>query len=352
MIPFQEYAHSQVGEITPLVSVLMPTYNHQDYIQRAIEGVIRQRTTFPIELIIAEDCSTDDTRAIVAECQTQYPELIRMITSEKNVGIRLNGLRAQDACRGKYVAPCDGDDYWHDPEKLQLTVDYLESNSDVGLVYTNADTHVVATGERKAFAIQPLSAAAEDNAYVQLLLGGMTIWPLTVLVRCELLDRITRECPEIGDISYAMGDTQRYLEIAQRSKIHYIHRCTATRNLLPESTTRSRNIHRTAAFAKSTKRLMLHYLEKYPLGADDDRRVRQWVALRGLQIAYRCRDKSMATEEMAALRSLGGRISWKSHLRCFGSRNAVTHALSHPPLCALGLVAMARRGMSQRGRSC
>ena len=91
----------------PLVSVHMITYNHAPYIVKAIEGVIQQKTNFPFELVIGEDCSTDGTREIVFEYRKKYPDIIRVITSEQNVGAIKNGYRTEKACRGKYIAYCE-----------------------------------------------------------------------------------------------------------------------------------------------------------------------------------------------------------------------------------------------------
>jgi len=114
----------------PLVSAKMITYNHAPYIAQAIEGVLQQETNFPFELVIGEDCSTDGTREIVFDYQKKYPDVIRVITSEKNVGVHKNSMRTFKVCRGKYIALCEGDDYWTDPNKLQMQVDFLESHKD------------------------------------------------------------------------------------------------------------------------------------------------------------------------------------------------------------------------------
>lgn len=112
----------------PLVSVRTSTYNHGKYIKYCIEGVLMQKTTFPFEFIIGEDCSTDETREIVFEYAKKYPDIIRVITADYNVGSKANGRRCIRACRGKYMAICEGDDYWTDPLKLQKQVDFLEAN--------------------------------------------------------------------------------------------------------------------------------------------------------------------------------------------------------------------------------
>lgn len=121
-----------------LVSVNCVSYNHEDYIKDAIESVLMQKTNFKYELIIGEDCSTDKTKEIVVEYAKSYPEIIRLITAEKNVGARENGTRIRKASRGKYIAICEGDDYWLDPYKLQKQVDYLEANPDCTFSFHNA----------------------------------------------------------------------------------------------------------------------------------------------------------------------------------------------------------------------
>ena len=123
-----------------LVSVSMITYNHEAFIAEAIEGVVMQKTTFPFELVIGEDCSTDNTRAICIEYQKKYPDIIRLRLPEKNQGMMLNWINNIESGHGKYIALCDGDDYWTDPYKLQKQVDFMEVNPDFALcshsVYT------------------------------------------------------------------------------------------------------------------------------------------------------------------------------------------------------------------------
>jgi glycosyltransferase involved in cell wall biosynthesis len=111
----------------PVVSVCMITYNHEKYISNAIEGVLMQKCNFKIELIIGEDCSTDETRAICTKYVNQNQSIIKLLTSEENLGMMPNFLRTLSFCQGKYIALCEGDDYWTDPFKLQKQVDLLES---------------------------------------------------------------------------------------------------------------------------------------------------------------------------------------------------------------------------------
>jgi glycosyltransferase involved in cell wall biosynthesis len=117
-------------ENKPVVSVSMITYGHENYIAQAIEGVLMQECDFEIELILANDCSPDNTDAIVQGFLKNHPRgsCIKYIKHDKNIGMMSNGNFAAKQCKGKYIAICEGDDYWTDPLKLQKQVDFLESN--------------------------------------------------------------------------------------------------------------------------------------------------------------------------------------------------------------------------------
>jgi len=104
------------------VSVLMITYNHEKYIREAIDGVLMQKTDFPIELIIGEDCSTDNTREIVIEYTKKHPEIVKPQLPNENRGMQNNFMGIYNAALGKFIALCEGDDYWTDPYKLQKQV--------------------------------------------------------------------------------------------------------------------------------------------------------------------------------------------------------------------------------------
>ena len=134
---------------TPLVSVCMTTYNHAPYLRQAVESVLSQQTSFDFELVLGEDCSTDLPAEICREYAAKYPGRVRLVTGARNVGWRANYRRTFDACRGKYVAYCDGDDWWTDPCKLQMQADLMESDPGCGMCYTGADEYWQAEGTLK-----------------------------------------------------------------------------------------------------------------------------------------------------------------------------------------------------------
>src|SRR5690554_6580680 len=129
-----------MGTKLPLVSICCITYNHEKYIRDAIEGFLMQKTTFPVEILIHDDASTDKTAQIVKEYAENHSDLIITIFQTENQysqGIKPWPNFVFPRARGKYIALCEGDDYWTDPLRLQKQVGFLEGNEEYGLIHTN-----------------------------------------------------------------------------------------------------------------------------------------------------------------------------------------------------------------------
>lgn len=114
----------------PVVSVCVITYNHGKYIRQCLDGILMQEVTFPYEILIHDDASPDNTAEIIREYEAKYPEIIKPIyqtVNQYSQGIDV-GKYIFERAVGKYIALCDGDDYWTDPKKLQIQVDFLEKH--------------------------------------------------------------------------------------------------------------------------------------------------------------------------------------------------------------------------------
>jgi glycosyltransferase involved in cell wall biosynthesis len=120
------------------VSVCTVTYNHERYLAQALDSALAQQTNFDFEIVVAEDCSTDGTRAVAEAYARRYPARIRLLATDKNLGLTRNTARTIDACRGAYIANLEGDDFWVRDDKLQRQVDYLDANRDCAWVFTRA----------------------------------------------------------------------------------------------------------------------------------------------------------------------------------------------------------------------
>jgi len=124
-----------------LVSILCTTYNHEKYIEQAIQGFLAQKTTFRFEILIHEDASEDSTAAIILKYAKDYPSLIKPIIQKQNQysqGVIISRQILLPIAKGKYIALCEGDDYWIDPYKLQKQINYLEENNNFSFSFTNA----------------------------------------------------------------------------------------------------------------------------------------------------------------------------------------------------------------------
>jgi len=120
-------------EQTPLVTVLVTTYNQEKYIAQALDSVLAQKTDFPFEIYVSEDCGTDGTRTILQDYARRYPDSIRLNLRDKNVGISRNWYEGLCAA-GEYVCTLEGDDWWLDDCKLQKQMDFLREHPDYAAV--------------------------------------------------------------------------------------------------------------------------------------------------------------------------------------------------------------------------
>lgn len=123
----------------PLVSINCITYNHENYIEQALKGFLEQKTDFEFEILVHDDASTDKTSEIIKKYENKYPEIFKVIYQEHNQyskGISPNEIQFSRS-RGKYIALCEGDDYWIDPYKLQKQIDYLETHPKCTFSFTN-----------------------------------------------------------------------------------------------------------------------------------------------------------------------------------------------------------------------
>ena len=126
-----------------MVSIWCITYNHEPYIRQCLEGFVMQKTNFRFEAIVHDDASTDGTAAIVREYAEKYPDIIKPIFETENQYSKHDGSLDRimmESCTGKYIALCEGDDYWTDPLKLQTQVDVMEKNQDIMIAFNKVKT--------------------------------------------------------------------------------------------------------------------------------------------------------------------------------------------------------------------
>jgi glycosyltransferase involved in cell wall biosynthesis len=165
--------------MVPRLSVCVPTYNHERFIARALEGALNQRTSFEYEIVVGDDCSTDGTRDILQTLHREHSGTLRLLLHERNLGLwgKLNFIEILKRCRGDYVALLEGDDYWTDPWKLQKQVDFLDRHPDCVICFHDVIT-VDSNGRESSPAVSGRTRYSLED-----LLKGNFIYTCSVVFR-------------------------------------------------------------------------------------------------------------------------------------------------------------------------
>ena len=318
----------------PLVSVHIITYNHKPYIAQAIEGALQQRTSFPFEIVIGEDCSTDGTREIVFAYQKRYPKAIRVVTSDHNVGAFANSSRVHAACSGKYIAYCDGDDWWHHSRKLQKQVDYLEAHPKVGLVHSDHDRHLTEAGTmiRDYMRVyERMSLNDVTDVFSAILLGRYWIATCTVCARMDLvMQTFQQERSILEDPSLLLGDLPCWLNMCRRCEFFFLEESLATYRVLAESASQHRSRMDAFRFHESSQRVRLLFAERYDCPPAVRQAVRTQYYTTLLNGAYHAGDGDLARHAFDNLRNVQNRASLWNWLYFLGATHRPSKRLMWP----------------------
>ena len=239
-----------------MLSVIMTTYNHERYIAQAIESVLRQQTSFRIEIVIGEDCSTDRTLNIALDYQAQYPEAIHIVRSEKNVGWRENYRRTIEAAKGKYIAMLDGDDYFTHRKKLQMQVDMLEADEGMGMCYTRSER----IDESGTTTIYPEGECATT---LEAMLRRNPAENCTVVARRDMVMRYYEEVQPATHPEWLTDDLPMWLWFAATGRYGAIDCPTAVHRVLSYSVSHSPDYKKKIAFVDSLYDISLWYDSRY-----------------------------------------------------------------------------------------
>lgn len=243
----------------PLVSISCITFNHASYIRQCLDGFLMQKTNFEFEVLIHDDASSDGTEQIIREYEAEYPDIIKPLYEKENQwvkGRRGSKIFNYPRAKGKYIALCEGDDYWTDPLKLQKQVDFLEVNLDYGLVHTKAKIYNQTKNRFLKYTL-----GDENNTYLDLLFKNR-ITTATVLFRKDLLLGYLEEIKPLTH-NWKMGDYPMWLWFAYHTKIKLLSDCTTVRRLVSESLTNKKNKQSQITFFRSSIAIKEFFIQKY-----------------------------------------------------------------------------------------
>ena len=181
---------SKINEdVIPVVSICCATYNHVHFIRQCLDGFVMQKTKFPFEVLIHDDASMDGTQDVIREYEAKYPDIIKPIYQKENQyskGVRVSLVYNYSRVRGKYVALCEGDDYWTDPYKLQKQVDFLEAHPDYVMCSHQFNQYWQEEGRLEEIADPHFKGA--DYDLLNLIGGRWLTQTLTVMYRRSALN--------------------------------------------------------------------------------------------------------------------------------------------------------------------
>lgn len=242
---------------TPLVTIRCLVYNHEPYLRQCLDGFVMQKTNFLFEAIVHDDASTDRSAEIIREYAEKYPNIIKPIFETENQYSKKDGSlrRIMDShMRGKYIAMCEGDDYWIDPYKLQKQVDFLEKHVEYGLTFGVVKTYIQC---QRKFSKKTFGSEVKD---IRNLLKNNTIPTPTTLFQNEIYKKYSEE---FVDKRWLAGDYPLWLYFAINSKMHFFEEKFAVYRVLENSASHSDSIDKREAFIKSIYDMKCYYNNRY-----------------------------------------------------------------------------------------
>lgn len=245
------------------LSVCITTFNMEMYIERAVESVLMQQVNFDYEIIVADDCSTDNTLPILQQYQQRIGERFRIIYAEKNRGLIENFVGALKASSGKFIASLDADDYWVDKFKLQQQVGVLSENDALGYSHTNYYNMHEVTGEKRLANSMNYRPPRKDEFVKRLLSFDIAI--STTCFRKSALDY--NELDVFVEKKFPVQDYPLFLNLTLKTKGHYLEMPTTIYSVRPGSMSRGFDVRKRIDVFNGVYEIGNFFIEKYPISA-------------------------------------------------------------------------------------
>ena len=252
-----------------MVTIRCCTYNHENYIRQCLDGFVMQKTNFRFEAIVHDDASTDGTALIIREYAEKYPEIIKPIFENENLYSKRDGSLKRimkEHTHGKYIAICEGDDYWIDPQKLQKQVDFLESNTSYSMIHTHFIFQYPAYTKNDEALLDRMksyeSYEIKDLMYAILDSNRYRVQTCTVLFRKSTYDKIFQILESENGL-FMMGDTQFWIRLLSIGRIKYLQDVTSVYRVVHGSASHHSSITKRMKFAISCYEMRYYYANEF-----------------------------------------------------------------------------------------
>lgn len=246
-----------------IATVVVCTYNQEKWIRQTLDSILAQETGYPYEVIIGEDHGTDGTRAICLEYADKY-ENVTLLPLTENLGVTANWIRCVQAGTGKYIMGCAGDDYWHNPKKIQLQVEFMEAHPECVLCHTDLDEYNDEKGTTKRRIKQTRGIIPKEGKIQDALLStGVDISAVTTCIRRSAFEKHV-PADEFARRRFPREDWPTQIVLAAHGDILYIPESTATYRVGQESITRTSNYEKIITRAQKDREMTEYLYSLFP----------------------------------------------------------------------------------------
>lgn len=284
-----------------IISVIVVTYNQEKTIARTLDSILMQQCHLPIEIVIGEDCSTDDTYKICKDYQSKHPDLIHLISNKQNKGVQDNYFDCMLAAKGKYIADCAGDDFWTDPLKLEKEVCLLEQYPEVNLVHTNWNYYNENDGSTTSSGQQPFpSPITHGHDMLQTILtqtNRPVVHLCTSLYRKDIILQALKDDEQLfRNPDFGCEDLQVAFIEALHGDIAYLPEVTLSYSQGHETISTPADEHKQFRFKQKTTQLCYYLAEKHHIN------IKSFLQLRVFTLgmhAFRLHSRELHQETLA-----------------------------------------------------
>lgn len=262
-----------MSESTPIISIIVVTYNQEDFIARTLDSILSQITDFPIEVLVSDDASADSTSAVALRYSEKFPEIVKVHRNEKNMGVQANYFGALRRCRGKYIADCAGDDYWIDPNKLQKQFELMESHPATTIVHTGWNYLYPDGSSQKFIPKMPRAEFEIDGRETAMRLLTGTDAPAlhlcTALYRRDAALKVLADNEELFlNPEYKCEDLQLAFELCMAGNVIYMPQATLNYSVGHQSLSSEENFGKLFDFYFGTLKLRVKLAQKHNIPSE------------------------------------------------------------------------------------
>lgn len=250
---------------SPFISVGVMSYNQEKYIRHTLDCLLAQQCEYSFEIIIGDDGSKDNSRAIILDYQQKHPDIIKVMPEAPNKGILRNYTDIVRACSGKYIAFCHCDDYWHDPLKLQKQVSFLEKNPEYEFVHTDANVYLENT-DKTIFSFNTINQKdiPDGEVFESFFTSKFFIFTCSACYTRSAIEKYVN-FDEFIQADFMYEDLPTWIELSRHIKFKYLNDAMITYRVVEDSHSHPKHKERKFVLMKGHYHMKKHFIRKYGL---------------------------------------------------------------------------------------